>query len=159
VQFAYEATLESSTELALIDQFLAGARVNPFARAALEMLNDDLVYVVTSTIKTNKVSVVAKDSNKQSLGIDLPVIQNAIGANVKVGGNQSGTGLVTYEGALPLVFGFQAVQLIFDQGKYRRMKLIDAGKISAEAVEEDISAEAVEDDTPVYLDVNTLLRN
>jgi hypothetical protein len=39
------------------------------------------------------------------------------------------------------------------------MKLIDAGKISAEAVEEDISAEAVEDDTPVYLDVNTLLRN
>lgn len=133
VQFEYSGTLTNSSEMALIDQFLAGSAINQYARAAIEMLNNDQVYVVTGTLKSNKINVTAKDSNKQSLGIQVPVIQNAIGGNVKVSASGEGNSVVTFEGAVPLVFGFQAVRLIFDQGRYRTMKLIDAGGVVAEA--------------------------
>ncbi len=153
IQFEFSSTLETSTELALVDQFLFGSKINPYARAVADMLNDDKVYVVTSTLKSNKISVTAKDSGKQSIGIDLPVIQNAIGANVKVGGNQASSGLVTFEGAVPLVFGFQAVQLVFDNGKYRTMKLVDAGTVVAEAI---VRAET-DGDAPAFLRTDGLL--
>jgi len=154
IQFEFSSTLENSTELARIDMFLAGARVNPYARAVAQMLDEDKVYVVTSTLKSNKINVQAKDSKKQSIGIDLPVIQNAIGANVKVAANQASTAFVTFEGAVPLVFGFQAVQLVFDGGRYRTMKLVKAGDVSAEAT----AAKRPDDDKYVYVDLNASLR-
>ena len=43
IQMEYSATLENSAELAMIDQFLAGASVNPYSRAAMEMLDKDKV--------------------------------------------------------------------------------------------------------------------
>lgn len=134
VQFEFAATIENSAELALIDQFLAGSRINPFARAVAEMLEADKVYVVTSTLKANTINVTAKDASKQSIGLDLPVIQNAIGGNLKVTGNAADDSVVSFQGAVPLVFGFQAVQLVFDHGRYRTFKLVDAGKVTAEAV-------------------------
>ncbi len=154
IQFEFDSTLENSAEVALIDQFLAGSRINPYARAVVDMLNDDKVYVVTSTLKANKISVSAKDSRKQSIGIDLPVIQNAIGGNVKVEARQAENSVVSFEGAIPLAFGFQAVQLIFDGGHYRTMKLVEAGKVVAEAVK--LTAEAAQN-APLYLDVDALL--
>ena len=52
---------------------------------------------------------------------------------MKVSASGAGNSVVTFEGAVPLVFGFQAVRLIFDNGRYRTMKLIDAGGVVAEA--------------------------
>jgi hypothetical protein len=112
------------------------------------MLNDDKIYVVTSVLKSNKISVSAKDASKQSIDLDLPVVQEAIGFNVKVAGAQGRAGLVTFEGAVPLAFGFQAVQLIFDKGIYRSMKLVETGKVVAEGTEND----------PVRLEVDEFLR-
>jgi hypothetical protein len=147
IQFEFSATIRSDTELALIDQFLASSTINQYARAAREMLDKDKVYVVTSVVKSNTINVTAKDSNKNSLGIDLPVIQNAIGANVSVGSNGASSNVVTYKGAVPLVFGFQAVQLIFDGERYRTMKLVKAGGVVAEGTQGE----------PVMLDVEQML--
>ena len=132
LQFEFSSTLENSTEVALVDQFISSSTVNPFARAVAEMLNNDEVYVVTSTLKSAKIVVSAKDSSNRSIDIDLPVISNAIGGNIRVGHEAAGSSVVSFEGAIPLVFGFQAVQLIFDRGQYRTMKLVDAGGVVAE---------------------------
>lgn len=136
VQFEYVDTIENHAQVSAIDAFLAGATINPFARAVAQMLEADNVYVITSTLKAKKLNVSAKDSSKASLAVDVPVIQNAIGGNVKLTSSGAGSTIVTYEGAVPLVFGIQAVRLIFENGKYRSMKLVDSGKVSLEAAAE-----------------------
>jgi hypothetical protein len=130
----YGGTLENGAELALIDQFLSSSRVNPFAKAAAQMLDADQVYVVTSTLKATTLSVSATDEKKNAIGIDVPVLSNAIGGNLKVSSANTGSTTIKFEGKIPLVFGFQAVRLIFDQGTYRAMKLVDGGGVVAEAV-------------------------
>lgn len=154
VQFEFSSTLENNSELALIDRFLAASQVNPHARAVAEMLEQNQVYVVTSTLKAQRIDVAAKDSNKQSLGLNLPAIQDAIGANVKIAAAAASGSTVSFEGAVPLVFGFQAVRLIFEQGRYRTMRLVDAGGVVAEAVRRNGAAEG---EPPCYLDVETML--
>jgi hypothetical protein len=159
VQFEFGSTLENSAQLAQIDAFLASAAINPFARAVAQMLEADKVFVVTSTLKSATLTVGAKDSQNQSLGLDVPAIQNAVGGNLKVTSAASDNSVVTYQGSAPLVFGFQAVQLVFDNGKYRTMKLIDAGSRVAEAVaigtvEGPAAASA---DAPAMLEIDAML--
>ena len=134
VQFEFSETLESNCQPAQLDIFLAGATINPFARAVSDMLESDDIFVITSTIKASKINVVAKDQNKSSISVDVPVIQQAIGGNVDVKASGEGSVMVTYAGTVPLVFGFQAVRLIFDDGRYRTMKLVDAGAVSLESM-------------------------
>lgn len=133
IQFEFAETLESNAEMALLDMFLAGATLSPFAHAVAQMLDSDDVFVITSTLKSRKINVAAKDNGKASIGIDVPVIQGAIGGNVKVAAGGEANSVVSYEGQVPLIFGFQAVRLIFDNGRYRTMKLVDAGDIALES--------------------------
>jgi hypothetical protein len=142
VQFEFAETRENNSQIALIDPFLAAAQVNPFARAVADMLEADDVFVITSTLKATKINVKAKAADKTDLKLDVPVVQQAVGGNLKVsaGGNSDST--LTYEGNVPLVFGFQAVRLIFDQGQYRTMKLTDAGSITLESAALAHNAEA-----------------
>ncbi len=151
IQFEYADTLANSVEPALIDQFVAASSINAFARASSELLAADQVYVVTATLKSRKINVTAKDANKKNVGIDLPVIQNAVGANLKVTASGSENSVVTYEAAVPLVFAFQAIRLVFDGGHYRTFRLIDAGSVAAEAVAVGGGEPASEPD-PEYLD-------
>lgn len=134
VQFEFGSTLENSAQLAQIDAFLASASINQYARAVAQMLEADKVFVITSTLKSATLNVTAKGSGNTGLGLDIPVIQNAVGGNLKVTSASSDNSVVTYQGSVPLVFGFQAVQLVFDNGRYRSMKLIDAGSRVAESV-------------------------
>ena len=120
--------------MALLDQFLAAARVNPFARAVAEMLEADDVFVITSTLKASKINVKAQAADKTELKLDVPVVQQAVGGNLKVSASGTNNTALTYEGTVPLVFGFQAVRLIFDEGRYRTMKLSDAGSIALESL-------------------------
>lgn len=157
VQFEFGSTLENSTQLAQIDAFLASAKINSFARAVAQMLEADKVFVVTSTLKSANLTVAAKDSQNHSLGLDMPVIQNAIGGNLKVTSASSDNSVVTYQGSVPLVFGFQAVQLIFDNGKYRTMKLVDAGSRVAEAVAIGATEAPGGPDAPAMLETEAML--
>jgi hypothetical protein len=157
VQFEFGSTLESSAEIAQIDMFLASAAINPFARAVAEMLADDIVYVVTSTLKSSTISVVARDAQNRALGLDVPVIQNAVGANMTVTALTADASVVTYQGAVPLVFGFQAVRLVFDGGRYRTMKLIEAGSIVAESAATRDPGAPTPEEAPVRLELGLML--
>jgi hypothetical protein len=155
VQFEFGSTLENSAEIAQIDAFLASAAINPFARAVSEMLADDIVYVVTSTLKASTISVAAKDDQNHAIGLEVPVIQNAVGANMTVTALTSDASVVSYQGAVPLVFGFQAVRLVFDGGRYRTMKLVEAGSVVAEAA--PIGEGAGAEEARVLLESDTML--
>jgi hypothetical protein len=127
VTFGFHDVLEDKIELVELDQYLVDADVNPFSRYVAELLDADNVYVTTSTIKSKKITVEAKKSNGAALDLSIPVIQHIVGGNVKVSGQVEVTSKLTYEGNIPLVFGFKAVQLFYDQGEYTTLDLVESG--------------------------------
>jgi hypothetical protein len=66
--------------------------------------------------------------------VSVPEIKQVVGGSVKVSGSGEKTSKVTYEGAIPLVFGFQAVRLDYDGGRYRRFQGLKAGEVALEAI-------------------------
>jgi hypothetical protein len=116
--FEFHDVLEDRVEIAKIDQYLADADLNPFSRYLSALLEADQLYITTATIKSHKFTVEAKKSDGGTLALSIPEIQNAAGGNVKVSSQVDTTSRITYEGNIPLVFGFQAVQLFYNQGHY-----------------------------------------
>lgn len=127
VAFELNDVLEDSIEMLKLDQYLADSDINPLSRYAAELLEADDLYVTTATIKSKKFSVEGERSNGLALAVDVPVIQQVVGANVKVSADAQATSKVTYEGNVPLVFGFQAVQLFYERGQYTAIKPLDPG--------------------------------
>jgi hypothetical protein len=120
--FEFHEVLAESVPLTELDKFLAAADVNPFSRYVGQLLEADAVYITTATIKSKKFTVEARKSDNTSLELDVPVVQQGVGAEVKVSKDAAAAWKLTYEGTLPLVFGFQATQLFYEKGEYRTMK-------------------------------------
>jgi hypothetical protein len=100
----------------------------------LEKLLDDEIYVVTSVLKTNKIVVNAQGEGGQSAQVDVPVIQQVVGGNLKVDAQSSTDSKVTFEGAVPIAFGLQAVQIVFDDsGQFLTTEQLPAGNAAARA--------------------------
>ena len=124
VAFEFPDVFEDRVEIALLDQFLADADVSPFAAHVGKLLDADQLFVTTAALKSTKVSVEAKRSKDTALDVSVPEIQKVVGGNVKVGGQSEVTSKVTYEGSVPLVFGFQAARLFYEDGHYQRFELL-----------------------------------
>jgi len=127
VVFEFHNVLEDHVDVIDLDQFLGAADVNPNALTVGKMLEADRLYIVTSVIKSTEFTVEASTSSGTKVALDVPVVQQIVGANVKVEGNQAQASKITYKGTIPLVFGFQAVQLFYHDGKYTSLKNLVAG--------------------------------
>jgi hypothetical protein len=127
VVFEFRDVLEDSIEVLKLDQYLADADVNPLSHYAAELLQADELYATAATLKSKKFCVEAKQSKGLPIEVDVPVIQQLVGGNVKVSADMQVTSKITYEGDVPLVFGFQAVQLFYDRGSYTAIKPLEPG--------------------------------
>jgi hypothetical protein len=116
VSFELSEVTESTIELAALDRYLAASDVDPYAPTAAELLERDSLFVVTAALQSSKIKVSAKTSSSESLSLDVPALQGAIGANVSVSSNSQSDSMITYAGKTPLVFGFQAVQVFYEDG-------------------------------------------
>jgi hypothetical protein len=135
VTFKYEDVTEDHIALDRLDQFLSTAEARRDSRAVLDGLIDDKVFVITSTIKSRKLTVTAKTDGTTSAGIEVPVVQQVASGTLDVKVTRAAEGVVNYEGKTPLVFGFQAVQLFFNEaGQYASWDPLDAGAAAARAV-------------------------
>lgn len=132
--FEFQDVYEDKIEIVRLDQYLADADVSPFSRYVVELLEADELFVTTATIKSTKFTVEAKQSNGAALDVSVPEIQNIVGGNVKVSGAATVTSKVTYESSVPLVFGFQAVRLFYDQGRYTAFEPLAAGAVGMKAL-------------------------
>jgi hypothetical protein len=132
--FEFQDVLEDRIEILKLDAFLAQADVNPTSAHVRDLLFDDELFVVTSTVKTTKLAIETKDESKKGVEVSVPEIQQVVGANVKVSGAGEKTSQVTYEGPIPLVFGFQAIQLDYEDGHYKRFKHVKPGDTALEAL-------------------------
>ncbi len=127
ITFEYADVKNDSVEIAKLDQFLADADVNPLSQFVSQLLESDDIYVITNTIKSQKISVEAKRKDQTSVTVDIPEIKQLVGGNVAVSGDSDLATSVTFTGGVPLVFGFQAIRLIYENGRYTAFKNLPAG--------------------------------
>ncbi|GLR59347.1 hypothetical protein [Rhizobium indigoferae] len=81
--------------------------------------NDEAqTYVITEVLESTSISVEAKDKKSGRIDMQIPVIKQAIGANLSVSSASESSGGVTFSGTVPVVFGFKVFNIAFD-GKWR----------------------------------------
>ncbi|HEV7377630.1 MAG TPA: hypothetical protein VGN95_23140 [Pyrinomonadaceae bacterium] len=125
--FEFQEVLEDKVEIARLDQYLADADVSPFSRYVATLLEADEIYITTAIIKSRVFVLEAKKSDGIELELSVADLQQLVGTNVEVGTHNSIASKVTYKGAIPLVFGFQAVRVYYDDGRYTAFKPMNAG--------------------------------
>jgi hypothetical protein len=135
VTFQYAGVLEDRIDVLDLEKFVKAGRVDPSVPSGtVDKLIDDEIYVTTAVLKTKKIVVNAQSETGQSIGVDVPVIQGAVGGNVKVETGGTLASSVAFEGDVPIVFGLQAVQLVFDEtGQFLTTQQLEPGVAAAGA--------------------------
>jgi hypothetical protein len=136
VTFQYTSVVEDLVDVLAVEKFVKAGRISPhIPSGTLEKLLDDEVYVVTSVLKTRKIVVSAQGENGVAVHVDVPVIQQAVGGSVNVDTAAGLESNVAFEGAVPIAFAFQAVQLVFDDsGQFLTTQQLGAGDVAARAL-------------------------
>ena len=115
---------------------------------------DDEVYVVTSVLKTRRIVVAAQGEGGVAVKVEVPIIQHAVGGNLKVESSGTSESRITFEGASAVAFAFQAVQLVFNEsGEFLTTQQLTAGDAAARAFRPDQPLHASTTRRPVFLDV------
>jgi hypothetical protein len=123
--FQYEAVMEDNIEVAQLDQFLSAADIRPFSKYSLNLLESDNLYAITSILKSNKFTVYVQTQKGGSLNLALPALQNIVGPNIKLSLKKEDVTAITFEGTVPMTFGFQAMQIFYKNGRYSTLKPAD----------------------------------
>lgn len=135
-----------------LSRFLTAAKIDKAVGPPAKLVEADKLYVITSTIKSSKFTAEAKKENGAAVKVEFPVIQQAMSGKVGVNVVGSSQSKVTYEGSTPLVFGFQAIRLIYENGIFTEAKNVGATDVALrgeEAVPEMLETESPF--TPVYI--------
>ncbi|HYO84129.1 MAG TPA: hypothetical protein VES20_22180 [Bryobacteraceae bacterium] len=129
VVFSYADVLEDRIERLQLEQFVHTAKIRAENSPGLvDKLIDGELYVISATLKSKKFIVRTEDDRGAKVDLDVPVIQQAVGGSVKVGTVAGLNSSVIYEGSVPVVFGVQAVQLVFSEdGRFLTTEQLDPG--------------------------------
>lgn len=130
VSFAFECVREDSVALVDVDQYLADARVNRRATQIGRLLEADDLYLTTSVIRSRAFTVTATDETGMALDLDAPALGEVVGAAVTVSAGRTGESGVRFEGREALGFGFRALRLFFEGGRYTAFKPLTAGDLA-----------------------------
>ena len=136
VTFQYTGVMEDTVDILSLEKFIKGGRVSTLIPSGtLEKLLDDEVYVVTSVLKTRKIVVSAQGEGGTSVAVDVPVLKEAVGGNLKVETGNTRESRVAFEGPVAVAFAFQAVQLVFDEsGEFLTTQQLPAGEAAARSL-------------------------
>ena len=135
--FKFEDVLEDHIDVDRLDQYLTTCSFTG-GNTVTNALIDDAVFVITSTLKSNKFTVNAKNENGAKIGLDIPVVSGMASGKMSVDTARATEGTVTYQAEKPVIFGFQAVQVFMDEvnGKpiFTTMDPLKPGTAAARAV-------------------------
>ena len=121
ISFEFRDVVEDRIEVAALDRYLSDADLNAHTTHAAQLLESDDLYVVTSTLKTDKVIVKAWGESEQAVDVDASAVQQVVGGRVGVNESSEQEQLITYTGRSRLVFAFQACRLRYVDGDYRAL--------------------------------------
>lgn len=127
VTFEFSDVLEDSIKVTELDKYLNNSDIDPGSRQIHEFLESDDIYITTAVIKSDNIKVEAEKEGGGKVELDLPEIKKIIGGDIDVTAEGSQKSLITYKGNTKLVFGFKAVRLFYDDGKYSAFKFSKPG--------------------------------
>ncbi|MFM9888351.1 MAG: hypothetical protein ACKVQT_35445 [Burkholderiales bacterium] len=141
IVFEFPEVLSDDVSVVQLDKYLGKARIDGTAKYVSQLLDLDDLYVVTSVLKARKFTIEANSSSSGSAALDVPAIQEIVGAKVKVSAQSERHSKATFEGATPLAFGFQARRLIYAGGDYLKLEPVLAGSVGAKGVDAILGGE------------------
>ena len=127
VSFIFDNVHEESVSLVELDAWLAGARVTSSGGCAARLLDSDDLFVTTSVLKSRSFAVESESEGTAGVELSTPLMQQLVAAHVTVTGATGGASRLTYGGRVPLGFGFRAVRLFYEGGRYTSFKPLRPG--------------------------------
>ncbi len=120
VEFKYQNVKEDSVEAVQVSSLFDG----PGVQLGTSLISDYLlgpgkIYIITATLKSNSITVSFERSGGKGAEVKIPVIQEMVGGSIKVTTESTKSHVVTFEGTSDLVFGFQCLEIVIDNGKYK----------------------------------------
>ena len=129
--FEFEDAQVSEVNQLAVNKFISGNKVDTSVGGGiLKALEEDRLYVITSIVKSKKFKTQATQSDGSSVQVDIPVVKEMVGGAVQIQSGGSSDSNITFEGANPLVFGFQAAQMEFEKGIFKGLKQAKGGRAS-----------------------------
>ncbi len=125
--FEFDEVFSDSIEPAGLEQFLAQADVDPRSVNARRLLDEDRVYVVTRTLKAKRFIVEGQKDRKAGVQVNLPAIKDIVGGEVKVAAEGQSKSKISFAGGERLVFGLQAVRLMYEGNRFVAYKSLPPG--------------------------------
>jgi hypothetical protein len=112
ITFEYTDVTGDAVDPLAVGRYLRDALVDVDNKIVEQyVLGNGRLYLITRTLKSTKFRVDAKRSDGGSLAVEVPEIQKTVGGNIEVKADASGSNAVTYEGKIPLIFGFQCLDV------------------------------------------------
>ena len=154
VTFQYAGVMEDAIDVLALEKFVTAGRISPHIPAGtLEKLLDDEVYVITSVLKTSKILVSAQGDSGATVKVDVPLIRQVVGGNLNVDTSGAQESRIAFEGAVPVAFAFQAVQLVFDDsGQFLTTQQLPAGEAAARTLSAPRAMYRPGDRGPIFLE-------
>jgi hypothetical protein len=122
LQFRFDDVLTDTVQPFDIGNYLRDADIdqgNPVLDQYL--MGNGRLYVITETIKSDKLSVNVETKSEHGGGLELPVIQQAVGGDVSVETGKEGKSNLTFKGKAHLTFGFKAFEIGVANGEITLM--------------------------------------
>jgi hypothetical protein len=120
ISFVYQAVVSDKVDPLKISQFIEQAQFNPGGPLMHQyVLGNGRLFVISETIKSTEFTVKYERSEGVEASVEVPVIEQLIGANISVSASGASSGSVTFKGTKPLVFGFRCLELGVLEGKLR----------------------------------------
>lgn len=114
ISYAYTGVTADRVDIASLDTWLSHCDLDPNARSVSEMLVAERLYLVIAVLKASGLRVTVVDADEQEVALDVPAIQQVVGAKLSVKGSSTRTGTVTFQGTQPLAIAAKAAQLSLD---------------------------------------------
>jgi hypothetical protein len=153
MSFSFEDVREDKIREIDLERYIVSGNVDPDSRVFKKKLFQDDLYVITSILKSKTFSVSSKTETDNEAKIDVPVIEQLLEGNLSVTTDTDKSSVMKCEGEKDLIFGFRAVQLIYDKNELAdlkntnivmrsdvELKLLDSetGFVDPEPLEEDV---------------------
>ncbi len=116
VQFSYGNVTSTSVPPFAAGDFLTKGGLNSSNPVVKHYFLDpgSQAFLIVDVLKSDTITVTATDEHGASVSLDVPAIQQIVGANVTVSADSASTGTLTYSGQVPVTFGFAANEIEYD---------------------------------------------
>ena len=121
VQFAFKDVRAVGIDPFRINDFLTSGELKggPFVERFFSGKFGIEALVISEILEARAIGVTAKRDMKTTMDVDVPQIQAAVGAKVKVSSGSDGKTEVVYEGDDYLTFGFKAFGIAREGGRWK----------------------------------------